>query len=408
MLETGLLRPADAAELAEIVAHAAAQGQTLEIRGGGSKRDFGRPVEAARVLDLSRLRGVVDYEPAELVLTGKAATPLDEIRAALEANGQMLAFEPPDWGALLPGGGAPTLGGIVACNMAGPRRVRAGSARDHFLGFAAVNGRGEAWKAGGKVVKNVTGYDMCKLQAGAFGTLSVLTELSVKVLPKPETSCSVAYFGLTDIEAIRALAAALNTPHEVSAAAHLPARVAARSSVAASFPAGQPVTVLRLEGPLPSVAFRAAGLQDVHTPNVRLDAPASLALWAEIAAVQPLLASADSEIWRVCATPSAAPLVLGEVRKAFADAGAFYDWGGGLLWIELDPVQSADAGAGVVRAALGGAGGHATLIRATPSLRRTVPVFQPGEAALEALTRRVKAGFDPLGILNPGRMQQGV
>jgi len=389
-----------------MVAWAAGESQALRIAAGGSKRDFGRPIDAARVLDLSLLRGIVDYEPAELVLTAQAATPMAEVTAALEARGQMLAFEPPDWRGLLQTEAEPTLGGTLACNMAGPRRVRAGAARDHFLGFAAVNGRGEIWKAGGKVVKNVTGYDMCKLQAGAFGTLSVLTEVSVKVLPRPETTSSVVLFGLSDAEAMRTLAAALNSPHEVSGAAHVPAAFAGRSQIAGAFPAGQAVTALRLEGPTPSVVYRASALEALHRPCTILEAPESAVLWREIGAVQPLLAGDASAVWRVCVTPSAAPALLRVVRDTLAGAEGFYDWGGGLLWIEAD--ASLDAGEAAIRGAVAVSGGHATLVRGSAELRARLAVFQPLAGPLEALTRRIKAAFDPLGILNPGRMQQGI
>lgn len=399
--------PTDAAEVADIVRTAEAAGHALFIRGGGSKRDFGRPVEARKTLDLGQLSKILDYEPAELFLTAQAATPLAEITALLDTHGQMLAFEPPDWAALLRSDGAPTLGGTLACNLAGPRRVRAGAARDHFLGFSAVDGRGDIWKAGGRVVKNVTGYDMCKLQAGAFGTLSVLLESTVRLLPKPETTCSLVFSGLADCEAIPLLSKALNTPHEVSAAAFLPAKAARRSRVAQALAEGS-ATILRLEGPHPSVAFRARELESLHTLTTRLDAAESTSLWEEIGAVQPLLADPGSIVWRVCTAPRAAPALLQRVQSRLPGADGFYDWGGGLLWIEIDGDAPEDAGAGIIRDALAAAGGHATLLRADADMRSRIPVFQPVAAPLEALSRRVKAGFDPNGILNPGRMQQGI
>ncbi|TLU73020.1 glycolate oxidase subunit GlcE [Lichenicoccus roseus] len=405
-------RPTSAAEVAEIVTWAAAERQPLEIVGGGSKCGLGRANRPEHRLEVAALSGILDYEPPELVLTAQAATPMRAIAAALDAERQMLAFEPPDWSALLgTSGSEPTLGGVVATNLAGPRRVRAGAARDHFLGFAAVNGRGEAWKAGGKVVKNVTGYDLCKLQAGAYGTLSVLTELSVRVLPRPEQECSVLLAGLEDEAAIRAMAAALNTPHEVSSVAHLPAAVAAR--VAGPAGAGGSLTVLRLEGPGPSVAYRAEALQAEALRQGRechlLDHASSTAVWAAIGAVQPLLARTDSVVWRVCPTPASAASVLHAIQAARIGAEGFYDWGGGLLWVSLAPDQAGDdCGAAIVRGAVAAAGGHAMLLRAPDPARASVPVFQPEPASLRALAQRVKSGFDPVGILNPGRMQEGV
>lgn len=404
-----VFRPSDASGVEQVVAWAAAEAQSLEILGGGSKRALGRPPRADHTLDLKALSGIVDYDPSELVLTARAATPVAEIEAQLGAHRQMLAFEPPDWRGLLPSDRGPTLGGVIACNASGPRRVRAGAARDHFLGFAAVNGWGDAWKAGGKVVKNVTGYDLCKLQAGAYGTLSVMTEVTVKVMPRPESSCSVLLTGLADDAAIQALAAALNSPHEISAAAHLPASVAARSGVADVAGAGGAVTALRLEGPRPSIEYRAGALENLLGRAMRLRAAESEALWAEIGAVQPLLGRADTVVWRVCSTPSAAPALLRRVQARIGSARALYDWGGGLLWLSFGAAEAgADCGAALVRAALAEAGGHATLFRAPDPAREAVPVFEPAQGALDALTRRVKGSFDPKGILNPGRMQEGV
>ena len=400
------LRPADAAEVAEAVAWADAGNRSLEIVGGGSKRALGRPPQADHTLDLSRLNGIVDYAPSELVLTARAATPMSDIDAQVRSHGQMLAFEPPDWRGLLGKTGEPTLGGTLACNMAGPRRVRAGAARDHFLGFAAVNGWGEGWKAGGRVVKNVTGYDMGKLQAGAYGTLSVLTEISLKTMPRPETSCSLLVRSLADQAAIVLLAAALNSPHDASAAAHLPAALAARAGIPAI--AGSAATVLRLEGHKPSVDSRALALGALLGATERLGEADSVGLWSAIGAAQPLIGDSARVVWRVCPTPSAGPAVLDDVRATLTSAEGFYDWGGGLLWLALDPDEAgADGGAAVVRRAVAATGGHATLIRASDAIRAAVPVFDPAPPALDALSRRVKAGFDPRGILNPGRMQKG-
>ena len=360
------------------------------------------------MLDVSSLAGIVEYEPAELVLTARAATPMAEIESQLEAWRQMLAFEPPDWRRLLGCGGQPTLGGVIACNVAGPRRVRAGSARDYFLGFAAINGWGEAWKAGGKVVKNVTGYDMCKLQAGAYGTLSVLTEVTVKVMPRPETACTVLLSALADDIAIPTLSGALNAPFEVSAAAHLPASAARRSGVASVADGLGAVTALRVEGPSPSVAYRAEAIEALLERGVRLDAAETAQLWAEIGAVWPLLDLEARIVWRICPTPTCAPAVVQAVRARLASVEAYYDWGGGLVWLSLDASEAGpDAGAAVVRSAVKEVGGHATLIVAPDAVRAGVAVFEPADSTLAALSSRVKHGFDPRGILNPGRMQEG-
>ena len=397
-----VFRPGDAQEAQDLVAWAAAEGKPLDVQGGGSKRGLGRPSQASQRLDLSRLRGIVDYDPSELVLTAQAATTMAEIAEQLAAHRQMLGWEPPDWRGLLGGDAKPTLGGVLACNLSGPRRVRAGAARDHFLGFAAVNGWGDAWKAGGKVVKNVTGYDLCKLQAGAFGTLSVMTEVTVRVLPKPETACTVVLRGLADDAAVAAMAAALNSPHEVSAAAHLPAGLAERLGIPGLDGAA---TALRLEGPRPSVRFRADVLGGMLGEALRLEAADTARFWEAVGAVQPFAGQAGA-LWRVCPAPDAAPALVRRVQAALPGAGAFYDWGGGLVWLAVS--EGADCGAAAVRAAVAEAGGHATLVRAPEAVRASVPVFEPLAGPLLALSRRVKAGFDPKGILNPGRMMEEV
>ena len=403
-----LLQPSDANEIAEMVSWVVQEGDSLEIVGGGTKRALGRPMKTDHVLDVSRFEGIVAYEPAELVLTVRPGEPLASINAELKRNRQMLAFEPPDWRALLGAEGAETLGGVVACNMAGSRRVRAGSARDYVLGFSAVNGFGEIWKAGGKVVKNVTGYDMCKLQAGAYGTLSALTEITLKVMPRPETACTIVLHGLTDETAISTLADALNSPFEVSGAAHLPRPAARRSKIGGVAAGPGAATALRLEGPRPSVAYRAGALESLVGRGARLNETETEAFWSDVGAVQPFLAQGSRIVWRLCPTPSHAPSVAHSILSAMQSAEFYFDWGGGLIWLSLDPVEAGpDAGANIVRPAVRSAGGHATLVVASETVRAVTPVFEPMSGALAGLTARVKKGFDPRGVLNPGRMHEG-
>jgi len=405
------MTPADAADAQQMIAAAVGERRPLEIKAGASKQALGRSERPDDVLDVSRVAGVIDYEPSELVLTAHAATPLTEVQALLDNHGQMLSFEPPDWRALLGASQASqgTLGGVVACNLAGPRRVGAGAARDYLLGFAAINGRAELWKAGGKVVKNVTGYDLCKLQAGAFGTLSLLTELTLKVMPKPETSCTLVLTGLDDAVAIQALTTALNTPHEVSAAAHLPASAASRSRLLRSVGITGAATAMRLEGPPRSATFRLEALEalfNLYGPGVRLGALDTAAFWADVGAVRQLLGPAPY-IWRLCPPPADAPTLAAEIKTRLPTAEVVYDWGGGLVWLALDG-EALDAEAGIVRRALKPFSGHATLIAAPADVRASAPVFDPLPAPLHALHARIKAGFDPLGLFNPGRMHQGL
>jgi glycolate oxidase FAD binding subunit len=403
-----LLKPADAQALRDAVAWAAEAMQPLEIVAGGSKRALGRTLQVAHTLDLSMLSGIVAYEPNELVLTARAATPLAEIATALAGQSQMLAFEPPEWGALLDNPAGQTIGGVISCNLGGPRRFKAGAARDHFLGFTGVSGRGESFKAGGKVVKNVTGYDLCKLMAGAHGTLVALSEVTVKVLPRPEKTRTVLVLGLDDGKAVAAMTAALNAPYEVSGAAHLPTALARSSAVSHVAAAGTAVTLLRLEGPGPSVAHRCSALRSelaAFGVTEELHSARSGLLWREIGDATPLAgADAGRVVWRLSLPPATAPSVTAELA-AQGDVGHFLDWGGGLVWLAVAVAHagSDDGGAAAIRTALGGKG-HATLIRAPAALRGAVPVFEPLDGALLSLAGRVKESFDPRRILNPGRM----
>jgi glycolate oxidase FAD binding subunit len=386
----GTIKPRSPAELRQAVEWALNDGVTLDVRGQGSKLSLGKPMRCDQVLDLSGVSGVVDYAPEELVVTLRAGTPLSEVEALLAQRNQMLAFEPPDLGPLLGlEAGRGTLVGAVMGNLAGSRRVSAGAARDHLLGFSGVNGRGESFKSGGKVMKNVTGYDLSKLLAGSWGTLAVLDEVSVKVLPAPDQTRTLLLLGLADAAAVKALCAAMGTPHNVSGAAHV---------------AGK--TALRLEGVAPSVEARLKGLRELLAASggkmEELGTLESRAFWREVRDVAPLEAAADAIVWKISCPPTEGPGIVARIRTQRPSVEAFYDWSGGLIWLTLP--ASADADHEIVRGALGPAGGHATLIRAAESVRASVPVFQPQPAALAALASRVKESFDPKRLFNPGRM----
>ena len=399
-------RPDGPKGVLETVAWAVAEEIALEVIGGGSKRALGRPVEADHCLDLSGLAGIDLYEPAELVMTALPGTPLKRIEAALADNNQQLAFEPPDLGPLLGGAAeAGTIGGVFACNLSGPRRVKAGAARDHFLGLKAVTGRGEAIAAGGRVVKNVTGYDLCKLMAGAHGTLAAMTELTFKVMPAPEKTRTVLVFGLDDEAAIRAMTAATTSPEEVSAAAHLPASMAARVAVDYVRGAGAGVTALRVEGPAPAVEQRCRNLRErlaAYGALEELHGHNSSILWRAVGGASALAGQPGRTVWRLSVPPTSGAAVAARIASE-AHAEYFHDWGGGLIWLSLDePFEP------LVRAAVAEVGGHATMIVANEDRRRRIPVFEPQTPGVAALTARVKDGFDPKRILNPGRMYAGV
>jgi glycolate oxidase FAD binding subunit len=397
-LVVDFLKPRDAKDVEAAVEWALAEAKTLEIVGHGSKRGIGRAAQWDLSLDLSGLSGVTLYEPEELVLSAKAGTPLAEIEALLAANNQELAFEPMDYGSLFgTPGGRGTIGGALATNLSGPRRIKAGAARDHFLGFTAVSGRAETFKSGGRVVKNVTGYDLCKVMAGSWGTLAAMTDVTVKVLPRAETEQTLLVLGLDGAGAARAMSAAMGSPNDVSGAAHLPVPVAIRVTGA-----DRAITALRVEGVAPSVAHRMRSLEALLKPFgalATLDQTTSRPFWKSVREVMPL-AGSDSVVWRI----SAAPTRGHEIAAAVGEGEYFFDWAGGLIWLALPSPH--DGGAARVRSAVAG-NGHATLIRAPAGLRASVAVFEPQTQGLAALTRRVKESFDPKGVLNPGRMYAG-
>src|SRR4029077_5270680 len=400
------LKPRDAKEVEEAVRWALGNEKPLEIAGHGTKRTIGRPSQTDLTLDLSGLAGVTLYEPAELVLSARAGTPLSEIEALLEKNNQELAFEPADYGPLFGReAGQGTIGGTIAANISGPRRLKAGAARDHFLGVTAVTGRGETIKSGGRVVKNVTGYDLCKLLAGSWGTLGAMTDITVKVLPKAEAEATVLIEGLDDATACVAMTSAMGSSCDVSGAAHLPDHIAPWFE---NVPESAASTVLRLEGFAPSVTHRretlAAQMKRFGAVTV-LDERKSRDLWRSIRNVKPFAAEAvrTRPLWRISVPPSRGHEVAGAITPA---AQMFYDWAGGLIWVAMPLENEPDAPA--IRRAVAAIGGHATLIRAPAAVRASVDVFPPEDPPLRALAKRVKESFDPKGVLNPGRMWAGV
>lgn len=401
---TDVLKPRDTKEVEDAVRWALGNDKALELAGQGSKRALGRPGQTDATLDLSGLTGVTLYEPAELILSAKAGTPLAEIEALLDQNNQQLDFEPMDYGPLLGGeAGKGTLGGAIATNLSGPRRIKAGAARDHFLGVTAVTGRAETVKSGGRVVKNVTGYDMCKLLAGSWGTLAAITDITLKVLPKPETQATVLVEGLDDERGCAAMAAAMGSSCDVSAAAHLPDHVA---SYFDGLPRPEAATALRLEGVAPSVAHRKEALAALMRPFgavTMLDESDSKALWHSVRQVKPFAVSQERPLWRISTAPGRGHEIGAAITPA---AQMFYDWAGGLIWVAMPFADEPDAGS--IRRAVAATGGHATLVRAPAALRAAIDVFEPQSAGLRALSKRVKDGFDPRGLLNPGRMWAGV
>jgi len=356
----------------------------LRIRGGGT-RPIGNRV-GGDPLDVSAISGISLYDPGALTMVAKAGTPLAEIEATLAAEGQQLAFEPMDHRPLLGTAGNPTIGGAVAGNVSGPRRVRVGACVDFMLGVRFVDGRGDVVKNGGRAMKNVTGYDLVKLTTGAWGTLGVLTEAAFKVLPKPETAASLTLHGLTTARAVAAMSRALGSPYEVNGAAHVP-----------NGTDGVPVTFIRVEGFEDSVAYRLEQLRDTLADFGEMadisNPDEVVRQWRSIGTVESFCDDGN-DIWRISTIPSKAPDIISRMPNGTSVA---LDWGGGLIWASCTPGFD-------LRAHLAPFTGHATLIRASDETRRKLKVFHPEPAPLAQIAAGLRAQFDPRGILNPGLM----
>ena len=406
-----ILKVGDAKAVEQVVRSAIASEQPLEIIGHGTKRPIGQPMATNAVLDLSALNAVTSYEPNELIITLQAGAPLADAMSLIDSKNQQFAFEPINTAPLLGTPARGTIGGMIAAGLAGPRRVQAGGARDHLLGAHAVSGFGDSFKTGGKVVKNVTGYDLCKLLSGSWGTLAVMTEVTLKVMPKPESERTLVLRGLDDVVANRAMTRALASPFDVSGAAHAPASTL-RSEVDGLDRLGSPreaITLLRLEGIAASAAHRAASLAETlkafGTAQIVEDA-ASAEVWSSIRDVLPFAVSgplAAWPVWRIVCPPALGG-ALGQALAKESGGDVIYDWGGGLIWAALAPKPHAEAA--LVRRRVDAVAGHATLLRASEDVRREVDVFHPPGAGLAALTERVRLSFDPKGILNRGRIRR--
>ncbi|GLQ06496.1 FAD-binding protein [Sneathiella chinensis] len=393
-------------QISDVLEWALAGKHRLAIAGAGTKIGIGRPVEADAAVRLEGLSGVELYEPAELVMQAQAGTRLTEIRDILGREGQKLAFDPPDYGPLLGHpAGLGTIGGIFCCNLSGAARVKAGAARDHLLGVQGFTGRGQAFKTGSRVMKNVTGYDLCKLVAGSYGTLTIASRMTFKVLPRPEKTRTVLVFGVGEAEAVAAMRDALSSEHEVCAAAYLPEGVARRSGVSYLQSENRSVVALRIEGPGPSAEFRCVairGLMAAYGETEELHGQNSGTLWRFVGDVGAFVQDDPGVVWKVSVPPAGAPAYLKRLREHVQDMEYYLDWGGGLIWIAL-PNHTATGGEYAIRQSLNGEG-HATLIRGSESLRASIAPFQPQNPVLARISEKIREGFDPHRILNPGRM----
>lgn len=372
------------------------EGSDFEIQGGGTRAIGKLDGEGRNVLSTSGMSGIIDYEPAEMVMIAKAGTPVADIEKALVKGKQRMIFEPLDYRVLLGTKGKPTIGGLIASNASGPRRFVVGACRDSFLGARFVNGKGDIIKAGGRVMKNVTGLDLIKLLAGSWGTLAPMTEVTFKVVPQVETESTLVLHGLSNDKAAQAMAAAMATSCEVTGAAHLP------ENIAAGFKdiAGKSATLLRLEGFENSVKIRIEKLQAILSAfgeQSVLNDKQTKSVWADIRHVKPFADGSDGPVWRA----SVAPMTGHKLVSELGAENAFFDWQGGLVWLKMEDEPEADK----VRSAIAKlGGGHATLVRATDEQRQSSQVFQPENDAVTAISKRIREQFDPIGKFYTGRM----
>jgi glycolate oxidase FAD binding subunit len=387
------IRPRNAGELAAEIVDAAASGKTFEISAGGTKLGLGGPVSSDAVLDVAGLSSVEFYEPEELVMKIGVGALLADIRQMLSEKRQRLAFDPPDYGRVLESrADAGTIGGVVACNIAGPRRLLGGAPRDALLGFEGANGRGELFKAGGRTVKNVTGYDLSKLMAGSHGVLAVLTTVTLKVVPAPETEATLLIRGLTESEAVQVMLDAHGMSVEVAGAAHLPKELSA-----------VPQTALRLEGPRASVQARLVELEHRfhRIADVEKIADAqSAAFWVGVRDLGALRAQPAESIWRLLLPAAHSVRVVRSVGGR-----ALYDWGGSQVFVAVPTAKIANDVTSV-RELVSQVGGRANLFRAPDLVRRKCGAYHPRAPIHEELNERTRQAFDPARILNPGRLGQ--
>ncbi|WP_169544713.1 FAD-binding protein [Sneathiella aquimaris] len=393
-------------QLPEVLKWALAGNKSFAVQGNGSKSELGRPLQTDCILSMSSLQGVEMHEPAELVMQAKTGTRLSDIQAILKQAGQKLAFSPPDLGPLLgTEAGASTIGGVFGCNLSGSSRIKAGAARDHLLGVKGFSGRGEAFQTGSRVMKNVTGYDLCKLVCGSYGTIALYTSLTFKVLPDAEKKRTVLIFGLAPDEAVRVMKDAMSSVHDVSAASYLPEQVAVTCDISHVTDAQRSVTALLVEGPAPSAEFRCAALLDEcgnGAETGELHGHNSDAFWSFVGDVKPFVKEQSRSVWRVSLPPASAPLFVQHLSEFLPEAQYYLDWAGGLVWVSV-PADIDRAGVDIIRSSLLD-GGHATLVRADMALRQDVSPFHPQNKVLAQMSERVRQGFDPKGIFNPGRM----
>ena len=397
-----LLYPDTLESLQNMVAEALAEETALKIEGCGTLDGVGRPVNAQKCISMKNYTGIIDYDPAELVLVARAGTRLREVEELLASENQLLAFEPPHFNSLYEDVNAQptnqTIGGVIGAGLAGSRRISAGSARDYLLGFTAISGRAELFKSGSRVMKNVTGYDLSKLMTGSFGTLAIMDEITLKVLPAPEVAYSCIVPTSDMFAAQKIVSQIFASPVEASGGVVVPVEIAKALSLDIG---GQgAAAIIRIEGIEISVLDRINQIRELLCKTQEcflLENQETTKLWRALCNGKPL--SKSDQIWQISTPPASGPSLFKAISDR-TDISGFLDWAGGLVWIAGKSENLHD----IIRTELAShGGGHATLLKADINLRQHISVFQPLPSALHALEVRVRDAFDPRHILNPNR-----
>lgn len=384
--------------LCDLVKSTIGNKQTIKITGGGTRR-IGNAIQADKIVSTSAIKGVSIFEPGALTLVAKAGTSLDEIQKLLATENQHLPFEPADYRGLLGTKGTSTIGGVVAAGISGPRRIQVGAVRDSLIGVRFVNGEGVAIKNGGRVMKNVTGYDLVKLMAGSHGTLGILTEVAFKILPMVEKSNTILVRGLSDDEATSVMSKALGSPFDIAGAAHTTDASQANA-----------ITLIRVEGFKKSVTYRITQLKELIAReagksaiiDVETNAKKSIELWKSVRDVEPFH-KANGAVWKISVKPTDGAKVVAALHSAMS-IKSLYDWGGGLVWLLVE--EDTIANAKMVRQAVENAKGHATLMRAGNKTFSKIEAFHPQATRLANISNQLRAQFDPHGIFNPEIMEK--
>ncbi len=413
-----IIKPQNNQELLDIIKWAISERTSLSVQGLATKNRLGRAVDNKYILDMSEISGIKMYEPDELVLTAASGTAIDEIKKALYDKNQTFGFEPADYRKLLglydlnnnyENIKSGTIGGMIATNASGPRRIKFGSARDHFLGFKAVSGRGEEFKSGGRVVKNVTGYDLSKIMAGSWGTFAVMSEITIKTMPKPEAVRTILLLGADPEQATKAMTQALDISNEISAVSWVPEEIAIKSNVEILHLTKGHITAVRVEGTKISVSYYCKKIRDMMHKIGKVEElhhDNSNIFWREIRDVAPFSDKGDNRVvWRISCAPQDGWKIIKKL-KHLKSMQSYMDWAGGLVWIAVDaPKVGAER---LVRDVVNGFGGHAILMRGNERLRQNIDVFHPPKTGIMKLSKKLKTAFDPYAILNPDRMYKGV